>query len=128
MASFGPKQVGKGRERVKIKIIVPICFYSTCYREFQKNSKKIQKIEKHHYDFFSSQNRLGSAEKVWKWKLSFLSVLSRLGIENSKKNSKKIQKTKTHNYDFFRAKISWERLRESENKNYRFDQFLLDPE
>ena len=30
----------------------------------QKNSKKIQKIKKHHYGFFSSQNRLG--EKIKK--------------------------------------------------------------
>ena len=26
----------------------------------------------------------------------------------------------------FQAKTSWERLRKSENKNYRFDQFLPD--
>ena len=38
-------------------------FYPTWNREFQKNSKKIQKIKKHHYGFFSSQNRLGKAEK-----------------------------------------------------------------
>ena len=32
-------------------------------RKFQKNSKKIQKIRKHYYGFFSSQNMLGKAEK-----------------------------------------------------------------
>ena len=42
-----PKQVGKARERVKIKIIVPISSYPTRYKEFQKNSKKIEKIKKH---------------------------------------------------------------------------------
>ena len=29
----------------------------------KKKSKKIQKIKKHHYDFFSSQNKLGKPEK-----------------------------------------------------------------
>ena len=60
---FKPKQVGKGREREKIKIIVPISFYPTRYREFQKNSQKILKIKKHHYGFFSGQNRLEKPEK-----------------------------------------------------------------
>ena len=108
MLLFKPKQVGKGRERVTIKIIVQIFSYPTCYREFQKiakkekkntimasfqgktgwqrprtsenknfrsehflpdrnrefkkYSKKIQKIRKHHYGFFSGKNRLGKAE------------------------------------------------------------------
>ena len=31
--------------------------------KFQKNSEKIQKIKKHHYGFFSSQNGKGLAEK-----------------------------------------------------------------
>ena len=35
-------------------------FYPTCNKEFQKNSKK---FKKHNYGFFSSQNRLGKAEK-----------------------------------------------------------------
>ena len=34
---FKPKQVGKYRERQKIKIIVPISSYPTHYREFKKN-------------------------------------------------------------------------------------------
>ena len=38
-------------------------FYPTWNREFQKNIKKIQKFENHHYGFFSSQNRLEMAEK-----------------------------------------------------------------
>ena len=32
-------------------------------QRISKNSKKIQKIKKHYYGFFSSQNRLGKAEK-----------------------------------------------------------------
>ena len=54
--------VGKGREREKIKIIVPITSYQIRNREFQKNRKKIQKIQKYHYRFFSSQNRMEKAE------------------------------------------------------------------
>ena len=38
-------------------------FLPTCYRDFQKNSKKIQKIKKNHYSFFSSQNKLGKVNK-----------------------------------------------------------------
>ena len=43
---FKVKQVGKGREREKIKIIVPFRSYSTCNRKFPKNSKKFKKIKK----------------------------------------------------------------------------------
>ena len=43
---FNPKQVGKGRERVIIKIIVPIISYPTRYREFQKIVKKWKKWKK----------------------------------------------------------------------------------
>ena len=37
--------------------------YPTQNKKFQKNGKKIQKTRKHHYGFFSSQNRLEKAEK-----------------------------------------------------------------
>ena len=37
--------------------------YPTDNRKFQKNSKNIQKIQKYHYGFISSQNRLEKAEK-----------------------------------------------------------------
>ena len=39
-------QVGKGREREKIKIILPFHSYPTRNRKFQKNSKKIKNIKK----------------------------------------------------------------------------------
>ena len=40
-------------------------FYSnpTLNRKFQKNSKKIQKVNKYPYDLISSQNRLEKDEK-----------------------------------------------------------------
>ena len=47
MTSFQAKQVGKGREREKIKKIVPMSSYPTRNRKFQKKkSKKIEKIKK----------------------------------------------------------------------------------
>ena len=60
MASFQTK-IGWKRPR-KREIIVPITFYPAHNREFQKNRKKIQKIKKYHYGFFSNQNRLEKAE------------------------------------------------------------------
>ena len=41
---FKPKQVGKGREKEKIKIIVPLRSYPMRNRKLQRNSKKIKKI------------------------------------------------------------------------------------
>ena len=58
-----PKLVGKGQERVKTKIIVPINSYPTRNRVFERICKKIRKIIKHHWGFFSSKKRLGKAEK-----------------------------------------------------------------
>ena len=40
---FKPKPVGKGREREKIKIIVPLRSYPMRNRKLQRNSKKIKK-------------------------------------------------------------------------------------
>ena len=40
-----------------------MCSYPPRNRKFQKNSKKIKKIKKHHHSFFLSQNRLGKADK-----------------------------------------------------------------
>ena len=42
--------------------------YPTRNRKFQKNSKKIKKIKKHYYGFFSSQKKLRTAEKERKLK------------------------------------------------------------
>ena len=46
-----------------MKIIVPFHSYPNRNRKFQKNREKIQKIEKYHYGFIPSQNRLENAEK-----------------------------------------------------------------
>ena len=42
---------------------VPFRSYPTRNRNFQKNSKNIQKIKKYHYGFVSSQNRSEKAEE-----------------------------------------------------------------
>ena len=64
MASFQAKEGGKGREIVKIKIIIPISSYPTRSKEFRKNRKKQKKKKKKHdYGFFSSQNKLGKPDK-----------------------------------------------------------------
>ena len=114
--------VGNGREREKIKIIIPIWPYTTRNRKFQKNSKKIQKIKKHHYGFISSRRRLEKDEKERKQKLSFRSGPTQRVIENSKKIANK--KLKNTIMASFEAKIGWKRQRKSENKNYRSDPFL----
>ena len=46
MASFKQKQVGKGRERVKIKIFIPSISYQIRNRELKKIVKKFRKLEK----------------------------------------------------------------------------------
>ena len=58
-----PKQVGKGREREKKKIVVPLRSYPTRNLKFQKNSKKIKNVKKYHYGPISSKNRLENDEK-----------------------------------------------------------------
>ena len=42
---------------------VPFRSNPTRNRNFEKNSKKIQKIKKYHYGFISVQNRLEEGEK-----------------------------------------------------------------
>ena len=60
---FKPKQVGKGREKENIKIIVPFRSNPTRNRKFKKNNKKIQRFKSYHYGFISSQKKLEKDEK-----------------------------------------------------------------
>ena len=59
---------------------------------FEKNSKKIQKIIKPLPSYIFSQHGMKSAEKKENKILVPNSVYTRPGHENSEKNSKKIQK------------------------------------
>ena len=63
MASFQTKIGWNGREREKIKIIIPFRSYPTLNRKIQINSDKIQRNKKYHYGLISSQNWLEKAEK-----------------------------------------------------------------
>ena len=101
--------------------------YPTRNRKFKRNSKKIQKIRKHHHSFFQSQNRLEKAEKERK-KKSFGCVPTLLGIENSKKITKKFKNLQNTIIASFQAKIGWERPRKIENKKNRSDVFRPDPQ
>ena len=67
----------------------------------KKNSKKVQKIKKHDYGYFSSQNGTGLAEKERKKKI--IVPISSYPTRNREfqKNSKKIQKYKKHHYNLF---------------------------
>ena len=124
MASFQAKTGRDSQRKRKKKFIVPISYYPTRNRKFQKNSKKIQKINKHHYVFISNQNGSGEAEKEWKKKLSFWSVPTQPGIENSKTIAKKLKNIIMAS---FQAKTGWDSLWKRK-KNYRSDQLLPDQE
>ena len=58
-----PEQVGKGRERKKINVVVPFRSYATRNRKFQKKGKIFKKIKKYHYGYILSQYRLKEDEK-----------------------------------------------------------------
>ena len=76
--------------------MVPFRSYPTRNRKFQKISKKVQKVKKHHYGFIPRQNRLVKDEKERKEKILFCSVPTRREIENSKKIAKKLKDKKYH--------------------------------
>ena len=76
------------------------------YLARNKNSKKNQKIKKHHYGFFSNQNRWGKAEKIKKKKIVPMSSYPTQNRE-FQKIAKKFEKLKNTIMALFQAKISW---------------------
>ena len=85
-------QVGKGREREIIKIIVPFRSYSTRNRKLQQNSKKMQKIKKKMplwLQFKQKKGGKGGEREKIKIIVPFRSVPTRRARENSKKKAKK---------------------------------------
>ena len=56
MNSFQAKLGWKQMRKREIEIIFPFRNCPMCNKKFQKNNKKIQKIENYHYEFISSQN------------------------------------------------------------------------
>ena len=123
-----PKRDGRGCKCEGKKILVLIHSNQSRNREFQKNSKKIQKIKKHHYGFFPSQNETGEAENERKRKFSFRTIPTGPVIGNSKKIAKKFKKLKNFNLASFKAKTGRNRLRIRRKKNYRSDPFKPNPE
>ena len=103
-----------------------MCSYPTGNSKFQKNSKKIQKITKLHHSFFSSQNRLGKAEKGKKKIVSMCAYPTR-NRKLKKKIVKKFKKLQNTIIASFQAKIGWERPRKGENKKNRSDVCQPDP-
>ena len=95
---FRPTQVGKGREREKIKIIVPLRSYPTRNRKFQRNSKKFKIVKKYRYGFISSRKQDGKGGERDKIKI--------IVTFNSYPmcNFKKIQKFKKCHYGFISSK------------------------
>ena len=73
MASFEAKIGQKTQQKRENKNCRFVLFrsYPTRNRKLKKNNKKIQKIKKYRYEFFSSQNRFVKDEKGRKQKLSF---------------------------------------------------------
>ena len=58
-----PEQVGKGRERKKINIVVPFRSHQLVIENSKKIANIFKKIKKYHYGFISSQNWLKAVEK-----------------------------------------------------------------
>ena len=93
----------------------------------KKKGKKIQKIKKPSYGFFSSQNRWEKDKKKRKKKFD---VPFRSSLTRNKKFQKRMQENgkikKKTIMASFQAKTGWKRLKKRENKNYRFDSSLPD--
>ena len=121
MASFQAIIGWKRMRNREIKIFVPFCSYPTHDRKFQKNSKKIQKINKYHYGFISSQTRLEKDEE--ERNKNYRSVRTRRVIENSKKITKKLKKLIN---TIISSQTRLEKDEEERNKNYRSVPFLPD--
>ena len=97
MASFQAKIGQKSMTKIENKNyrFVLIRSYQTRSRKLKKKSKKIQKINKYHYGFILSQNRLGTDEKERiKIIVPFRSYPTR--NRKFKKKRKKIQKIKRY--------------------------------
>ena len=98
-----PKQVGKGREREKIKILVPFRSYPTGNRKFQKNQEKNSKLPIWLHFKPKQVGKVREREKI-KIFVPFCSVPTRRAIQNSKKIGKKFKKIKKHHYGFISSR------------------------
>ena len=90
MVHVKPKQIGNRREREKTKITIPVTSYPTRNKEFQINSKKIQKIQKIPLCLHFKKKQVGKGKRKRENK-NYRSVSFQLDVleNNSKTNSKK---------------------------------------
>ena len=100
--------------------------YPTWTREFQKNSKKIQKFKKNHYGSFSSQNGTGLASKE---KKKFIVPISYYPTRNRKlkKKQQKNSKIEKHHYIFILNSKRFGSGREREQKKLSFRSVTTQP-
>ena len=128
MSSFQAKM---GRERLRMweKKKLSFRFVQTWpgIGNSKKIAKKVQKIKKHHYGTFSSQNGTGEAENVRKKKILVLIHSNPTRNRDFRKIAKKIQKTKKYYCGFFSCETGRDRQRMREKKNRSY-QFLANPE
>ena len=100
MNSFQTKISGKMMRMRENKNYNFVPFYTTHNRNFQKNSKKIQKIKKNTI-MASFQSKIGWKRPRKTENESYRSVSFLSGTKQKiKKYSKKIQKIKKHHYGF----------------------------
>ena len=98
-------QAKTGRDRLRVilkkkKVIVPIHSNPTRNREFQKNSKEMQNIKKHHYGFISSQNGTGQAKSDTKKKVIVPIHSNPTRNREFQNDNKEMQKINNHHYGF----------------------------
>ena len=116
MASFLAKiGLKRPRKREKIIIIVPFRSHPTLNRKFQRNSKKIKKVKKYHYDFISSQKQVGKGGE--RDKIKIIVTFRSYPTRNLKfqKICNKIQKNKIYYYGFISSQNRMEKA-EKEKK------------
>ena len=116
-----PKQVGKGRKRVKIKIFIPICSYPTRYKEFQKIRKTFKKLKNLIISSFQAKTSWERLRKCEKKKIIVPIYSYPTRYKEFQKIAKQFKKLKKTIMASFQAKTSWESPRESENENFRSD-------
>ena len=105
-AKVGWKRMGKiENKKLSFRSVLTRCVIEN----YKKKSKKIQK---YHYGFIRSQNRLKKRMRKRETK-NFRSVPFPTRNRNFQKNSKKIPKFKKYLYGFI-----WRRMRKRENKDY----------
>ena len=111
-----PKQVGKGRQREKIKIIFPFRSFPTHNRKYQKNRKKIKKIKNTIITSFEAEigwKRMRERENKNYRSVSFRSYPTH--NRKFQKNSSKIRKSNKYPYGFISTQYRLEKA-EKERK------------